>query len=223
MMMTPDFAADKIRSWFLNSSSILDIEYEKKGVELVINAYLATGQGFMCADFQCKIPQCSLCIDEVGPKDGVSAPHLVQQWSSTVGDSEIEALRKLTLPNTNMSLLEFLQEGAAINDGETAEQVIEVIQFLRRSHVTRRDVNKGKGQVRKRCHARKKNVVEVGQQPFKCPRCIDFFDSKGEFMRHHRKKHGLKFPCNRCKFNATSREMIKAHPKDVHKGKTSKH
>ena len=174
----------------------------------------------MCSDFQCKIPQCTLCIAEVGSTDGVSAPHLVQQWSSTVGDSEIEALRKLTLPNTNMSLLEFLQEGAAINDGETAEQVIEVIQFLRRSHVTRRDVNKGKGQVRKRCQ--KKNVVGVGQQPFKCPRCTDFFDSKGEFMRHHRKKHGLKFPCNRCKFNATSREMIKMHLKDVHKGKTRK-
>ena len=107
-----------------------------------------------------------------------------------------------------MTLLEFLQEGAAINDGETGagDRVIEVIQFLR-----------------KRWEAGKKNAVEVGRRPFKCPRCSEFFDVKAEFLRHHWRTHRVTYPCNRCRFNATTVPMIKTHLKDVHKRKTSKH
>ena len=196
---------DQFRSWVFNSP-IQDIEYEKMPVKLVINTYLKNGRGFMCSDFHCKIPQCTLCIVEVGSTDGISAPHLVQQRSNTVGESEIWALGKFTLPNDNMTLLEFLQEGAAINDGENGagDRVIEVIQFLR-----------------KRWEAGKKNAV--GRRPFKCPRCTEFFDSKGDFMRHRWRTHKGKYPCNRCRFNGTTVEMIKTHMKDVHKRKTSKH
>ena len=196
---------DQFRSWVFNSP-IQDIEYEKMSVKLVINTYLKSGRGFMCSDFRCKIPQCTLCIVEVGSTDGISAPHLVQQRSNTAGDSEICALGKFTLPNDNMTLLEFLQEGAAINDGATGagDRVIEVIQFLR-----------------KRWEAGKKNAV--GRRPFKCPRCSELFHSKGEFWRHHWRTHKMEYPCNRCRFNATTVKMIKTHLKDVHKRKTSKH
>ena len=196
---------DQFRSWVFDSP-IQHIEYEKMPVKLVINTYLKNGRGFMCSDFHCKIPQCTLCIVEVGSTDGISAPHLVQQRSNTVGESEIWALGKFTLPNDNMTLLEFLQEGATINDGENGagDRVIEVIQFLR-----------------KRWEAGKKNAVR--RRPFKCPGCTEFFDSKGEFWRHHWRTHKVEYPCNRCRFNATTVEMIKTHMKDVHKRKTSKH
>ena len=200
--MTPD---DEIRSWIFYSPTV-DIEYEKKEVKLVINTYLESGRGFMCANFHCKIPQCTLCIAEVGSTDGLSAPHLVQQQPSTVGDSEIHALRKLTLVNDSMTLLEYLQEGAVVNGVETSDHVIEVLQFLK-----------------KRWQARKKNVMEVRRRPFKCPGCSDLFDDRVKLLHHHWKTHGVKFPCNMCRFNATSREMIKTHLKDVHKWKTSKH